>query len=218
MGGGRGSSHGPATGSDLTRAGGGRDGTGPAHARSRGRGPGQRGLLSGAPPRGGTLGAAGKKCGAPQPPTRAEAGKGQDGGVSAPPRLRLRVEGGVPPSPGPQQSPRGGGLPGAGPPRRWGLGGGTDFTPLPLRPRAVQGTPRPRAPGRRVGEAAEPPGALQRRGEEGRSAHGRMGARPPPPTRRRAPAGPPALKGGRARAPKGGGGRGWQGRGQTPGL
>lgn len=28
-------------------------------------------------------------------------------------------------------------------PRRWGLGGGTDFTPLPLRPLSVQGTPRP---------------------------------------------------------------------------
>lgn len=47
-------------------------------------------------------------------------------------------------------------------PRRWGLFGGADFTPLPLWPWRFGNTPP--APVRRVGEAAEQTGALQRRG------------------------------------------------------
>lgn len=88
-----------------------------------------------------------------------------------------------------------GGLQGAGP-RRWGLGGGTDFTPLPLGPLAVQGTPRPlQCSGwGRQPNSPEPCSGAGRGGA-------RMGARPPPPRSTARQRGPPRS---RARAgPKG---------------
>lgn len=131
-----------------------------------------------------------KKCCAPQPPTPAEAGKGQDGCQRS---SSLKVgEGG--PEPGSAAvSPAGSEGPA---PRRWGLGGGTDFTPLPLRPLAVQGTPRP-LQGSGWGRQPNSPEPCSGAGRGG----ARMGARPPPPRSTARQRGPPRS---RARAgPKG---------------
>lgn len=99
----------------------------------------------------------------PPPPTPTRAARGRRCTVSLPqPPMR------------PGQATKPAGLA----PRRWGLRGGADFTPLPLRP----------APVRRVGEAATRPRALQRRGA-GRSP--RSGARPPPPRSPARQPGPP---------------------------
>lgn len=73
------------------------------------------------------------------------------------------------------------------------------LTSSPPPPAAGGSGNTPPAPVRRVGEAAEQPGALQRRGA-GKSA--RMGARPPPPrspVRQQAPSPPASDSHGRAR-------------------
>lgn len=193
---GSGGSHSPATGSELTRAGG-APGRAPPTPDAGGGARGGAALLLG-----------GERSGPLEKVPCAPAPNARRGGEGARRVSALLLAEGGGPQPGSAAVPAAGSR---GPaPRRWGLGGGTDSTPLPLRPLAVQGTPRPRECG---GWGRQPGGPEPCRGA-GRGG-ARMGARPPPPRGTARQRGPPRS---RARGGPQGGGRGWQGREQTPGL
>lgn len=128
----------------------------------------------------------------PRPPGKEKYVWGVNTGASAPSTLKVG-----PPPQAADVSPAGSkGLA----PSRWGLGGGADFTPLPLRPLAVREHPaRSSAAGGGGREAARSPAAAR--------GGARMGAWPPPPrspTRQQGPLRSRARAGPEREAARGG--------------